>query len=321
MSNRTDYMREYMRKKRGSKASRTAPDWLSTLRHRYAVFLRAQSAVSSYRSDAMRTGDDHPEPPAHVLEALAAAESALDAHAAQHPALAHEYYERHAADALRRDADRLALRIAKAKAPRPRGRPTDLPAQLARAKDAAAVTRAERALAYAAYESALANPAALSPIDATRVQSRWDRAKERDEQAAALVQDLQRRVQAHQQAAAQQQADTTGDLQQLAEIRAQIARILAPLPDPPRAPLHPPRRAHDLTASQRRAQRRIAPLDAAALSVLTTRYELVTTDTGERYLRRRASGVRVRAQTVRVPGGASVRTLDLLEALAPSGLV
>lgn len=347
---RADYMREFMRRKRGTPPERfkgprdpaASPGrphstdrqprgpaaWLPRLRTLYAALLRAQRELAAYQNDALRLHLD-PAPPSHLLHAVAEADAAYDAHAAAHPELAAEYVARHEADQLRRVADRITLRRARDTAPgtgpRTKGRPrlTPLPTrtELVAAEHAA---RVAREAAYAAYTAALDTPPA-SMREASRIQTSWTRARAAHERAADALAAFDQRTAAEAERTATAAATRAEDDATLAILRQQIAELLAPYPVV-RAPLRdhddPAAVAANATRRERyHARKQPQPITAAALAAFGDVYSVHTSPDGERYLARTSTGRRVRADTVTTRGAPAVRTLDLLDALAPCGLV
>lgn len=325
------YMRAYMRRRRGSLAAldsnspRPPRDWLDKLRGLHKNLLRAQAAVSRFRDDSLRL-DLPPDPPEHLTAAVTQADAALAAHEALDPARAREYFTRYDADQLRRAADRLQLALDRLPARTRRGRPVNTAQALAAAQEEHRAATERRQHAYTAFAAALAQNEAGTPLparDLTAIQNRWERAKQREEAAHARLTELQRRAAEDAAAVRHAQAERADTLAQIADLRAQAAALLAPLPDPPTAPLYPSLTPAQHQQRRERRQARSQPREptAADLARLAERYQPATLPSGARALVRAATGRPVRAATLRAPGGGCVRVLDVLDALAPCGLV
>jgi hypothetical protein len=340
-TDRRDYHREYQRKRRetardgparsyvkgGDSEHRRADGdtWLARLRTLYPPFLRAQHGANAFRDDTLRLTGIDPALPAHVAADLAEAEAALDAHIALDPDRAAEYFERHAIEDQRRRLYRLER--AQVTEHKPRGRPRLTPAAtratLTHAEQAA---RATRETAYAAQTLALDGPI-LSTRAATRIQKAWERARTRHERAAETLAQ-------HDALTARQTAerdtrdrDTLDRAEQIQAMHADITTRLAALPDPPRAPLYTARAhpdAPDVVAARRAAAAARAapvPLTGERYAELSARYNARTDAHGATHLIRISTGKRVRVNTVRLFDQRRVRTLDLIDALRPCGLI
>lgn len=321
--NRAAYMREYMRARRGSTLTTEPPApkgnaWLPKLRRLYAALLRAQASLSAFQSDALRVGDTGPLP-VHLTAALDAANAALDAHEALNPELAREFYARHEAHALTQQANRLERDLHAA--PRP---PVGRPARPLAAFESAAFDAYRRLdAARAAHERALAGPA-LPPLEASRIERELMLARAADDRAAEALTKARRRAQEAEARAAVAQADREATEATIATLRAQAAALTAPWPVV-RAPAVAPVRSPDPDRPGRlraaRDARHPVPVTGPLLATLSMTYGTERTPDGRTVLVRRATGRTVRAAKVRAPGGPWVRTADLLDALAPCGLV
>lgn len=320
--NRAEYMREYMRARRGSTLTTEPPTpkgnaWLPKLRRLYADLLRAQSRIGAFQSDALRIGDTGPLPD-HLTQALDAANTALDAHEAVNPDLAREFYARHEARDLTLSANRLERTLGAL--PRSPGRP---PLPLAHYEALATAAHLRRAEAYDTHARAQAGPP-LPPLEASRIERELMLARAADDRAANALTKARRRAQeaeARAAAAASTRADTEAAI---ATLREQAAALTAPYPTV-RAPAVAPVRSPDPDRPGRlraaRGARDPRPLTADALAVLSMAYGTERAPDGATRLVRLSTGRAVRAATVRAPGGPWVRAADLLDALAPCGLV
>lgn len=301
------YQREYMRRYRGC-TPRGARDWLQSLRHAYRDQLRADAAVSAYADAALLAGLPAETPP-HLLESAREAAARVDKLAGEQPALAAEYFARHTAEGLLREARALRARLDAMGPPPFRGRRplADTPARVAALREQVAALRAARAEAYDALTAAQSGP--LAPREATALTRRHEAARERHERAEAKLAGVLAAEANREARRAAHRAERDALLGNAVTLEEQAAALLAGLPDPPLAPLHPPREAHQRGARVRR-------LTDAALAGLSERFHVLTVD-GIPALYYRDTGRRVRSLHVQHDGAryltAAVRdALDLV---------
>lgn len=301
------YQREYMRRYRGS-VPKAARDWLQSLRIAYREQLRADAAVTAYADAALLAGLP-PETPAHLLDNAREAAARVDALTAEHPALAAEYFARHTADLLLRDARALRARLENLGPPPFRGRRplADTPARVAALREQVAALRAARTEAFDALTAAQSGP--LAPREATALQRRHEAARERHERAEAKLAGVLAAEANREARRAAHRAERDALLGNAVTLEEQAAAMLAGLPDPPRAPLHPPREGPSPTV-------RVRPLTDAALAGLSERFHVLHVE-GVPGLYYRDTGRRVRSLHVQHDGAryltAAVRdALDLV---------